>query len=93
MKKWNDETLLEVVEMYAEENSHLGYIASEEELSDRFDAMIEEMGVEYKICPKSRKYDWGVISEDFNAWKDNLCRDGEIHPEQCDAYCYVGVYS
>jgi hypothetical protein len=79
---WNRVDLLEMVELYAEDN---GGIASEEELSERFDSevlpdVIEAYGED----------DEPAISEAFNNWTDMLCKDGEIHPEQYDKYCYVG---
>lgn len=74
--------MLEVVELYAEDN---GMIASEDELSKRFDAevlpsVIEQYGED----------DEPAISEAFNNWTDSLCKDGEIHEEQYNSYCYVG---
>ncbi len=85
MKNYNDENLLEMVELYAEE---MGYIASEDELSERFDeqvlpAVIDQYGTDDTIA----------ISEEFNNWTDSLCKDGEIHPEQYSEYCYVGSAS
>jgi len=82
MKTYNDENLLEMVELYAEE---VGAIASEDELSERFDeqvlpAVIDQYGADDEIA----------ISEAFNNWTDSLCKDGEIHPEQYSQYCYVG---
>lgn len=79
---WNRVDLLELVELYAEDN---GGIASEEELSERFDSevlpdVIEAYGED----------DEPAISEAFNNWTDMLCKDGELHPEQYDKYCYVG---
>jgi hypothetical protein len=79
---WNSVDLLEMVELYAEDN---GMIASEEELSERFDSevlpsVIEQYGED----------DEPAINEAFNDWTDMLCKDGEIHPEQYDKYCYVG---
>ncbi len=82
---YNDETLLEMVELYAEE---MGHIASEDELSEVFDeqmlpAVIDQYGAD----------DEPAISEGFNNWSDSLCKDGEIHPEQYSQYCYVGALS
>jgi hypothetical protein len=79
---WDRVDLLEMVELYAEDN---GMIASEEELSKRFDedvlpSIIEQYGED----------DEPAISEGFNNWTDALCKDGELHPEQYDKYCYVG---
>lgn len=82
MGKWDRVTLLEMVERFAEDND---LIASEEELSERFDsevlpAVVEEYGED----------DVPAISESFNNWTDMLCKDGELHPEQYNNYCYVG---
>lgn len=84
MKNYNDENLLEMVELYADE---MGYISSESELSEQFDAMLAE------CCPDFDTEDEPAISEAFNNWSDSLCKDGEIHPEQYSQYCYVGEYS
>ena len=79
---YNDENLLEMVEMYAEE---MGYISSEEELSERFDnEVLPDIIKAYSVD------DQCAIDEGFNNWKDMLCKDGEIHPEQDRNYCYVG---
>lgn len=82
MANWNRVDLLEIVEAYAADNR---LIASEEELSERFDAdvlpdVIEAYGED----------DEPAINEAFNDWTDMLCKDGELHPEQYDKYCYVG---
>lgn len=79
---WNKIDMLDMVELYAEDN---GMIASEDELSKRFDeevlpSVIEAYGED----------DEPAISEAFNNWTDMLCKDGEIHPEQYNSYCYVG---
>ena len=87
---YNDENLLEMVELYADEK---GFIASEDELSERFDnetlpGILEnygKKGVEFT--------DTDRINEEFNAWSDMLCKDGEIHPEQYRNYGYTGKYS
>lgn len=82
---YNDENLLEMVELYAAE---MGYIADEDELSERFDkeiapAVIEQYGPD----------DEPAMNEAFNNWTDSLCKEGEIHPEQYNSYHYVGEYS
>lgn len=83
---WNSyTTTLEMVEYIAEQE---GWIASEDELSERFDSdiaphVIAEYGAD----------DEPAISEAFNNWSDSLCKDGELHPEQYDSYCYVGQYA
>ena len=82
---YNDETLLEMVELYAE---GAGNIASEQELSDIFDRDIAPLVLENYDAD-----DYVAFSEAFNNWADGLCKDGEIHPEQYSNYCYVGTYS
>lgn len=79
---WNNVDLLEIVELYAEDN---GMIASEYELSKRFDEeilpyVIEQYSADDKIA----------INESFNDWTDSLCKGGELHPEQYNSYCYTG---
>ena len=81
---YNDETLLEMVELYANE---MGYISSEAELSEQFDQMLSE------CCPNFDLADEIALSEAFNDWADGLCKDGEIHPEQYSQYGYVGAHS
>ena len=82
MKNYNDETLLELVELYAEE---MGYISSEDELSEIFDENVLPSTIEVY-----GEDDSVAINEEFNNWSDSLCKDGEIHPEQYNNYCYVG---
>lgn len=82
---WNRIDMLDVVELYAEDN---GMIASEQELSDLFDkevapSVIEQYGED----------DEPAMSEAFNDWTDMLCKDGVIHEEQYNSYCYVGKYA
>jgi len=84
MANFNNYDLLEIVESFALDN---GLISSEEELSERFDQMIEE------CWPDIDTDDEVMISEEFNNWSDSLCKDGEIHEEQYNNYCYVGKYS
>lgn len=86
MINWNNigDELLYIVEALAE---HKGFISSEEELSERFDrdvapAVVAEYGEDDTVA----------INEAFNNWTDALCKDGEIHLEQYNNYCYVGVY-
>ncbi len=74
--------LLEIVEFFAEDN---GWIASEEELSERFDAEILPLVIE-----QYGEDDQPAINEAFNDWTDSLCKDGELHDEQYNKYCYVG---
>lgn len=85
MKNYYDENLLEMVEMYADE---MGYIADESELSDKFD---EEMAP--SVIKQYGADDEPALFEAFNNWSNSLCKDGEIHPEQYNQYCYVGEWS
>ena len=82
---YNDENLLQMVELYAEE---MGYISSEEDLSQRFDEEIAPAVVE-----KYGEDDSVAMSEEFSNWADSLCKEGEIHPEQYTNYDYVGEYA
>jgi len=90
MRHYDDEDLIGMVELYAEE---VGAIASEDELSEKFDeevapTIIEthgEKGVEFT--------DSIMMTEEFNNWADALCKEGEIHPIQYNDYGYVGEYS
>ena len=82
---YNNENLLEMVELYAEE---MGYISSEEELSEKFDDEILP-----SIIEKYGEDDLPAINEGFNDWTDGLCKGGEIHTKQYNNYCYVGQYS
>jgi len=85
MNNYNDENLLEMVEMYAADN---GLIDSEDILSEQFDEQIAPMVVE-----QYGEDDEPAMFESFNDWADMLCKDGEIHSEQYNQYCYVGKYS
>ncbi len=76
---------LELIELIA---SYEGNIASESELSERFDEFFEKYIRENRLDA-----DEPAISEMFNNWTDSLCKDGEIHEEQCNKYCYVGNFS
>ena len=74
--------LLEIVEFFAEEN---GFIASEAELSERFyEAVLPD------VIAKYGEDDQVAINEAFNDWTDMLCKDGDLHDEQYNKYCYVG---
>lgn len=79
---WDRVDTLEMVELYAEDN---GQIASESELSKRFDEEVLPGVLEHYS-----ESDSVAINEAFNDWTDSLCKDGEIHPAQYDSYCYVG---
>lgn len=82
MANWNHVDLLDLVECYAEEN---GLIASEQELSERFDAEVLPF-----IIEKYGEDDAPAINEGFSDWADHLTRAGELHPEQYHNYGYVG---
>lgn len=82
---WNRIDMLEVVELYAADNN---MIDSEESLSKRFDDEILPLVIE-----KYGEDDSVAINTAFNDWSDGLCKDGEIHSEQYNAYCYVGRLS
>jgi len=82
---YNQYDELELIELIA---SYEGNIASESELSDRFD----ETFTEY-IESNRLEDDEPAISEMFNNWTDSLCKDGEIHEEQYSKYDYVGNFS
>lgn len=82
--KYNNETLLEMVELYAEE---VGHISTEAELSERFDDML---GDETK---RKLANDPIMLSEEFSYFADSLCKDREIHPEQYANYEYIGELS
>lgn len=83
---WNQySTTLEMVEHIAESES---WIASEDELSERFDSEIAPL-----VITQYGENDEPAINEAFNDWTDSLCTDGEIHPAQYDSYCYVGKWS
>lgn len=84
MQKWNDESLLEVVEELA---IWEGMISSEEELSERFDEFLMEVN----CCPE--RMTATDVRVTFNDWKDSMGKDGMIHPEQCNEYCYEGKYN
>ena len=85
---YNNEDLLEMVELYAEE---VALIASEQELSDIFDSDIMPMLIESQ--GREVLDDSVMINETFSNWSDGLCKDAEIHPVQDRHYCYVGEYS
>lgn len=88
--KYYDETLLEMIELYADE---VGAIASEQELSDRFDEEQLQFIIDANGIKGEAFTDTVMISEAFNDWTDMLCKEGEIHPEQYDKYCYVGAFA
>ena len=87
---YNDESLLEMIELYAESQ---GYVDSEEALSEQFDNDIMPAILHTYGKPGEAFDDDTMVSEEFNNWSDGICKDGEIHPIQYDQYCYVGKYT
>jgi hypothetical protein len=87
---YNDENLLEMVELYANE---VGLIASEDELSERFDNEVMPGLLEAHGKPGVQFDDEVMIDEEFSNWADSLCKGGEIHPEQYNSYEYTGKWS
>lgn len=82
---WNRIDLLDIVESYADDN---GMISSESELSELFDSQIAP-----SVIAQYGEGDSVAMNEAFNNWTDMLCKDGTIHPEQYNNYCYVGKWS
>ena len=91
MRNYNDETLLELVELYASEACL--NITNEDDLSNQFDNEVLPILIENYSTKGEEFQDTAMINEAFNNWSDMLCKDGEIHPEQYDNYCYVGSHS
>jgi hypothetical protein len=90
IKIYNDENLIEMIEMYA---SLQGYISSEEELSEKYDKeimpiLIKRHGVKGELFNNT-----AMINEKFNNWAEWLCKKGEIHPEQYENYEYIGKWA
>jgi len=79
------DTTLAMAEYVAESE---GWIASEDELSELFDAEIAPFVIE-----QYGEDDVTAMNESFNDWTDTLCSDGELHESQYNAYCYVGKWS
>ena len=86
---FNHYDLLGIIEEFAKDNY---LISSEEELSERFDEMIESYLDEGSMSHRDLE-DEVMINEMFNNWTDMLREDGEIHEEQYNRYEYVGKYS
>jgi len=93
MIDWNSVDLIDIVEEYANsQNMYIGnrdympWIEAEGQLSERFDSENEDWLHEHRD-------DEIAISEEFNNWTDAMCKNGDLHPEQYDKYCYVGKYS
>ncbi len=88
MRNYNDEDLLQMVEMYAETQ---GYISSEEELSDMFDNYLKDILDNMSHIDAQRLLkDKPTLSELFGRYVDALCKDGEIHPIQYAEYSDKG---
>lgn len=94
MSFFKNKDLLELVEELA---SYEGLPDSEEALSERFDEYLEslegceECGHNHYI--EQLENDPVMLSEEFSNYKDMLCTEGTIHPEQVSQYNYVGNYS
>lgn len=84
-KSYATDTHLETVETLAEE---IGAIASEEELSERFD---DECAPH--VIAQYGEGDEPALNEAFNNWTDALCKDGDLHPLQYNSYSYVGEHA
>jgi len=89
-RNYDNEDLLGMVELYAEEAS---LIANEDELSERFDEEIAPLIIEAHGEKGVEFTDTVMMNGAFNDWTDNLCKEGEIHPEQYNQYEYVGEWS
>lgn len=72
------ETELEAVESAHEYHN---YPSDEQDLSDRYDQFLEELGQTENF---EREY--------FNNWKDSEQTEGRLHKAQDDNYEYVGRY-
>lgn len=73
---------LELAEWIAD---RCGGICSEEMLSDMFDQMLDEFGIDFSE-------DIVALNEEFSNYADMLCKDGNIHPSQYENYEYAGKY-
>lgn len=87
------ETLLECldlddIECIAEQYKH-ALIASERELSERFDKMLEELDELTKLRLINDEI---ALNECFNNFTDAGCSDMLLHPTQLDNYTYGGAY-
>lgn len=89
MTSWKDIEEIDLVELYAEEN---GLIASEEELSKRFDEEVLP-GILEEFGEKGQAFeDYTRIRETFNNWTDSLWKEDGIHDAQHISYSYVGKF-
>lgn len=87
---YNDENLLDMVELYAAE---MGYLSSEDEVSEKFDNEVAPSIVEQHGTKGEEFTDTVMMNEAFSNWLDALTKEGEVHPEQYQHYCYTGRYS
>ena len=71
------ESELELVELYAQT---YGLLASEKEVSNQYDQLLDEHHVEYE-------------EDNFFNYMDALNQDGTLHDEQVNAYTYDGKHS
>lgn len=82
MDNYNDLSLLDIVETFADDN---GLLASEYRVSLEFDASelpwIADMYGELNAV---------ILKATFDYWLHNMYRDGLIHIEQYNNYEYVG---
>ena len=78
------DTELEALESHAKYFPTEVAYPSEKSLSDAFDELVEELGLDTD--------DSIMIDEEFKNWADGLCEVYVLHRCQYDAYCYVGKY-
>ena len=78
------DTELEALEKYATYFPSYVTYPSEKSLSDAFDELVEELGLDTD--------DSIMINEEFKNWASGLCEDSLLHSCQYDAYFYVGKY-
>jgi len=90
MRNYDNEDLIGMVELYAEE---MGYVASEDELSERFDSEVMPTILESHGKPGVQFEDTDMATQAFNDWTDGLCKEGEIHLEQYNQYSYTGDFA
>lgn len=81
--------LLEIVELIAENECWCKFtnlISNEAILSKGFDHYLIEIGfTDFDDLP--------LFNETFNNWIDLLSKDGFLHSEQANNYCYIGKHS
>ena len=67
-----------------------GLIASEYELSELFDDLIDDLDEleRIKLCN-----DEPAFNEAFSNYVDSLASDSLLHPKQVQDYCYIGTRS